>query len=625
MTGHEIRQSFLDYFARHGHRVLPSSSLVPAGDPTLLFTNAGMNQFKDVFLGRERREYRRAATAQKCMRVSGKHNDLDTVGPSFRHHTFFEMLGNFSFGDYFKADAIPLAWGLLTNDWGVDPARLYPTVFKGDPSVPRDDEAFEVWSRLVPASRIAELGADDNFWQMGDTGPCGRCSEIYFFRGNDVPCDQPVCRGVECSCDRYVEIWNNVFMEFERDERGKLTPLPAPSIDTGMGLERMTAVLQSTLSTYDTDLFRPILDAISQRSGHTYTGAPGPLSHPDVSMRVIADHVRAMTFLIADGVMPSNEWRGYVLRKIMRRAMRHGKKLGFAEPFLYSLVDVVVAAMSGAYPELRRERETIVRTVRSEEERFDAVLTAGLPKLEDLLDQAVAAGSNRLSGEAVFRLYDSLGVPLDFAEDLAGQRGLAIDHEGYERAMEAQRERARAGSAFDRKKGSSFDYVTDAGRARVESLPDRFEGYATTEVANAEVVAIFDDTRREVDALASGATGYVVLDRTPFYLESGGQVSDTGQLLDAGGHACGGGNRPRTRRGRGRARAPRASSGRRLLEGSESRPGSMPRSATRPAGTIPPRTCFTRRCGSDWARTYGRLGRSSRPIGCASTSRTVSL
>ncbi len=531
MTANDVRQSFLDYFARHGHRIVASAPLVPGDDPTLLFTNAGMNQFKDLFLGKERRDYRRATTAQKCMRVSGKHNDLDNVGPSLRHHTFFEMLGNFSFGDYFKREAIPFAWELLTSVWGLPADRLYPTIFRGEAGVERDAEAFEIWTSLVPASRITELGLAENFWQMGDTGPCGRCSEIHYFRGTDIPCDQPVCRGVECSCERYVEVWNNVFMEFDRDERGTLTPLPAPSIDTGMGLERIVAVIQGKLSNYDTDLFTPILDAIATRAGQPYTGAAGPDTHPDVSIRVIADHLRAMTFLIGDGVLPSNEWRGYVLRKIMRRAMRHGKKLGFTEPFLYELVDVVVAEMGGAYPEIRDGRDAIVRTVRAEEDRFDAVLTSGLPRLEELLDRTAAAGAARVDGREVFRLYDSLGVPLDFAEDLASQRGLAIDHDGYEAAMEAQRERARAGSTFETKKAAGFEYRDAAERARLESLGDRFEGYTTTEVDDAVVVAVFDDARRQVERLDAGAAGYVVLDHTPFYVESGGQVSDAGQFL----------------------------------------------------------------------------------------------
>ena len=538
MTSREIRSGFLKYFEKNGHASVASSSLVPVDDPTLLFTNAGMNQFKDVFLGKETRPYRRAATSQKCMRVSGKHNDLDNVGPSLRHHTFFEMLGNFSFGDYFKKEAIPFAWELLTTVWKLPPERLFPTIFKGDAGIPRDDEAFEIWKGFVPADRITELGLAENFWQMGDTGPCGRCSEIHYFRGNDVPCEVErgggACLGIDCSCDRYVEVWNNVFMEFDRQQDGTLNPLPAPSIDTGMGLERITAVIQGKISNYDTDLYTPILSAIGKRSGKTYRAT---LDDPaDVSMRVIADHLRAMTFLIADGVVPSNEWRGYVLRKIMRRAMRHGKKLGFTEPFLHSLVDVLVAEMGEAYPELPRNRDAVVRVVRSEEERFDAVLTAGLPRLEDALDRA-EKGSKVLPGDEAFRLYDSLGVPLDFMEDIAGQRGLVIDREGYERAMEGQRERARAGSAFETKKAQDFTFASDEGRASAVGAGDQFEGYTSTSVKGIPILALFDAERRQAQELREGESGFVVIERTPFYIEAGGQVSDSGSIVNEGSGA----------------------------------------------------------------------------------------
>jgi alanyl-tRNA synthetase len=525
MTAAEVRRSFLDYFARNGHRIVPSSSLVPADDPTLLFTNAGMNQFKDVFLGQERRDYTRATTSQKVMRVSGKHNDLDNVGPSHRHHTFFEMLGNFSFGDYFKKDAIPFAWDLLTGVWGLDAARLHPTIFRGDSGIPRDDEAFEIWTRFVPADRITALGASDNFWQMGDTGPCGRCSEIMYYRP-EAPCTEAVCRGMECTCDRYFEVWNNVFMEFNRDERGVLHPLPALSVDTGMGLERVTSVLQNKLSNYDTDVFMPILYAIGQAAGRAYTHFPGGGNHPDVSMRVVADHLRAMTFLIADGVVPSNEWRGYVLRKIMRRAMRHGKKLGMAEPFLHALVDVVVGQMGDAYPELRANRDLVVRTVRSEEDRFDAVLTAGLPKLEELIDRTVESGATTVSGDEVFTLYDSLGVPFDFAEDLAGQRGLAIDKQAYDDAMSAQRDRARKGGKFKVE-----------GTATVPDFEERFVGYDETEYAGSRIVHLTDEQLNAVASLTARQRGGVVLDVTPFYVESGGQISDHGTLDGPGASA----------------------------------------------------------------------------------------
>jgi alanyl-tRNA synthetase len=538
MLSREIRSSFLEFFRKNGHTVVASSPLVPHEDPTLLFTNAGMNQFKDLFLGKESRGYKRAATSQKCMRVSGKHNDLDNVGPSLRHHTFFEMLGNFSFGDYFKDQAIPLAWELLTDVWKLDPDRLYPTIFKGEAGIPRDEEGYEAWRKLVPAERIGELGAADNFWQMGDTGPCGRCSEIYFYRGSHMPCDEEAggrsCRGLECSCDRYIEIWNNVFMEFDRQADGTLNPLPAPSIDTGMGLERVTSVIQGKLSNYDTDLFTGILKAIGDRAGRPYTAT---FDEPaDVSMRVIADHIRAMTFLIGDGVVPSNEWRGYVLRKIMRRAMRHGKKLGFTQPVLHELAGVVIDEMGDAYPDLRANRDTITRIVRSEEERFDAVLTAGLPRLEEILDRA-ESGSRVVAGEDAFRLYDSLGVPYDFMEDLAGQRGLTIDREAYDRSMKGQRDKARAGSSFKGgEKGLTFSLTPDLERA-LETAGDEFAGYETTEVAGVPVLGVFDESGAPVPELATGVRGYVALARTPFYVESGGQVSDSGRIIGAASEA----------------------------------------------------------------------------------------
>ncbi|HET9361825.1 MAG TPA: alanine--tRNA ligase, partial [Vicinamibacterales bacterium] len=489
-------------------------------------------------LGKETRSYKRAATSQKCMRVSGKHNDLDNVGPSLRHHTFFEMLGNFSFGDYFKRDAIPLAWGLLTGEWKLPEDRLFATVFRGDSNVPRDDEAFGIWRSLLPADRIGELGAADNFWEMGDTGPCGRCSEIYFFRGDSVPCTEEAaggtCRGLECSCDRYVEIWNNVFMEFDRQADGTLHPLPAPSIDTGMGLERVTAVLQGRLSNYDTDLFTPLLAAIGSRAGVHHGGTGGAA---DVSMRVVADHMRAMTFLIADGVAPSNEWRGYVLRKVMRRAMRHGKRLGIDQPFLHTLVDTIVEGFGDAYPELRSGRDLVVQVVRNEEERFDAVLAGGLPRLEEVLTQA-AAGNGIVAGDAAFKLYDTYGLPRDFIEDMIEDRKLRFDEPGFERAMGAQREKARAGSAF---KGQGVTEVawtaSDATRQALVSAGDRgFRGYETTS-SRTPILALFDADRNEVTSLPSGKDGYVALAETPFYVEAGGQVSDVGTIAGPRGEA----------------------------------------------------------------------------------------
>ena len=547
MTSGEIRHGFLAFFEERGHRVVASSPLVPADDPTLLFTNAGMNQFKDLFLGRTTRDYKRATSSQKCMRVSGKHNDLENVGPSLRHHTFFEMLGNFSFGDYFKADAIPFAWELLTGVWGLPAERLYATVFKGEDGVPRDDEAYAVWRRLVPAERIAELGAAENFWAMGDTGPCGRCSEVHYHHGDHLPCAAPRCLGIDCDCDRYVEIWNNVFMEFERRGDGSLTPLPAPSIDTGMGLERIVAVLQGKLSNYDTDLFTPLLAAIGKRAGAEYGPLAGRPSNDtsDVSLRVIADHLRAMTFLIADGVVPSNEWRGYVLRKIMRRAMRHGKKLGIAEPFLHELAGVVISEMEAAYPDLRASRDVVVSTVRREEEQFDRVLHDGLPRLEAAL--AVAeGGAGIIAGDAAFQLYDTYGVPLDFIEDLAASRQLQVDRDGFEKELEAQRARARAGAAFGDGQDTEIsidpgpDMITTGGEPHFGPHP--FVGYDATS-SQTYVTHLFrrDDGGRKLTGtaeLAAGQAGYVVLGETPFYLEAGGQVSDTGRLLSGDGLAA---------------------------------------------------------------------------------------
>jgi alanyl-tRNA synthetase len=491
-----------------------------------------MNQFKDCFLGKERRDYVRATSSQKCMRVSGKHNDLENVGPSLRHHTFFEMLGNFSFGDYFKADAIQFAWELLTDVWKLPPARLHATVFMGDQTVPRDHDAYDLWRAFLPASQIGELG-EDNFWAMGETGPCGRCSEVHYFRGDHLPCSEPKCLGVACSCDRYVEIWNNVFMEFDRQPDGSLVPLPAPSIDTGMGLERITAVLQGVLSNYDTDLFTPLLAAIGDLAAVKYGGT---MSSDDVSMRVVADHVRAATFLIADGVVPSNEWRGYVLRKIMRRAMRHGKRLGMSEPFLYRLADVLVREMGAAYPEIGTQRDYVERLIRTEEERFESVLTTGLPKLEDLLERA-ASSSRVLAGDDAFRLYDTFGVPLDFIEDMAAERHVALDHDSFERAMEAQKEKARAGQSFGTAapEARSFEAATESLRG----TEDRFEGYTATRVPVVPILAMLDEEGQALEALTEGQVGYMALGRTPFYIESGGQVSDTGLIVSetSGGRA----------------------------------------------------------------------------------------
>ena len=533
MHPNEIRASFLKYFEQNGHRVVPSSPLVPADDPTLLFTNAGMNQFKDVFLGRETRDYSRAASSQKCMRVSGKHNDLDTVGPSLRHHTFFEMLGNFSFGDYFKTDAIRLAWQLLTDVWKLDPQRLVATVFIGEQGIPRDDEAYDVWRRYLPAEQIGELGMADNFWAMGETGPCGRCSEIYYDRGSEAGGTGNFMADAASGAERFVEIWNNVFMEFERQGDGSLGDLPARSIDTGMGLERISAVMQGTLSNYDTELFMPILKRIGDLAGRKYRSTMDP---EDVSMRVVADHIRATTFLIADGVVPSNEFRGYVLRKIMRRAMRHGRKLGMNEPFLHELVDILVREMGQAYPELKAGCDTVVQLVRSEEERFGTVLTDGLPRLEDVLDRA-SRGAKVVPGDEAFRLYDTYGLPRDFIEDLAAAQGVRFDAEGFDQAMAGQREKARAKSAFEGARAEEFIFATESARGELAHTTDAFEGYGATSVKGVPVVALFDDKKRQIDELPDGASGYAVLARTPFYVEAGGQVSDQGAIEHSRGRS----------------------------------------------------------------------------------------
>ncbi len=528
MHPNEIRRSFLAYFAAHGHRSVASSPLVPHDDPTLLFTNAGMNQFKDVFLGREARDYTRAATSQKCMRVSGKHNDLENVGPSVRHHTFFEMLGNFSFGDYFKPDAIALAWKLLTEEWGLEPARLRVTIFKGEDGIPRDDDAYARWRDFVPAEHIGELGAADNFWSMGDTGPCGRCSEIYVDRGPSVPGTGDFMTDITSGSDRFVEIWNNVFMEFDRGTGGVLAPLPARSIDTGMGLERIAAVLAGSTSNYDTALFTPILQAIGSLANRRHGGTMDPT---DVSMRVIADHLRAMTFLIADGVVPSNEWRGYVLRKIMRRAMRHGRTLGLERAFLYTLVDVLVAEMGGAYPELLAGREAIVQVVHQEEDRFAAVLSGpGITKAEQVIEQS--RGTGVFPGDKAFMLYESFGMPRDFVEDLAAAAGLRFDAEGFDHKLQREQEHARKGSTFGSPKKAE---LSPDARRQVATVTERFTGYEREAGDPSVVGALLDDSWAPVTVLEAGATGIVVLDRTPFYVEAGGQVSDLGALLGSSG------------------------------------------------------------------------------------------
>jgi alanyl-tRNA synthetase len=434
MTSSQTRAKFLSYFESNGHRMVKSSSLLPKDDPTLLFTNAGMVQFKRVFLGEEKRDYVRAASAQKCVRAGGKHNDLENVGHTARHHTFFEMLGNFSFGDYFKKEAIAYTWELLTRIYGLPEDRLYATVYVDD------DEAYHIWKKDIglPVNRISRMGEKDNFWAMGETGPCGPCSEILIDQGEDVGCGRPDC-APGCDCDRYLELWNLVFMQFNRDESGRMTPLTKPSIDTGMGLERITAVLQGRKSNYDTDLFYGIIQALSRITAKTYGGDP----KNDLSFRVVADHIRSITFLIADGIFPSNEGRGYVLRRILRRALRYGKALGLDEPFLLGLAGTVVDTMKEAYPELTGSQEFLSKVIYNEEERFLHTLQNGLNLLYDEITRLRARSMKELPGGLAFKLYDTYGFPLDILFDVGREEGLVVDEAGFNRAMERQREQSR--------------------------------------------------------------------------------------------------------------------------------------------------------------------------------------
>jgi alanyl-tRNA synthetase len=512
MSAAEVRRAFLDYFHEHGHTVVPSSPLVPANDPTLLFTNAGMVQFKDVFTGKDKRPYLRATSSQRCVRAGGKHNDLENVGYTARHHTFFEMLGNFSFGDYFKRDAIKFAWEFVTSEkWlGIDPGRLMVTVYESD------DEAFEVWNKVVavPAARIVRIGdkpegGSDNFWQMGDTGPCGPCTEIFYDHGAAIPGGPP--GSADADGDRWIEIWNLVFMQFERSADGTLTPLPKPSVDTGMGLERTAAVMQGVHSNYEIDLFKCLISAAAELARTTDTSSG--------SLRVIADHIRACTFLIVDGVLPANEGRGYVLRRIIRRAIRHGYKLGISEPFFYKLVGALTKEMGAAYPELIRGRVHAERVLQQEEERFAETLASGMA----LLDEAIARlKGNVIGGAVVFKLYDTFGFPADLTADIARERGLAVDEAGFEALMEEQRERARAASKF----GVELTAGTTVNERTL------FQGYEGLD-AEGRVVAVLKGGAA-VECLNTGESGEVVLDRTPFYAEAGGQVGDAGELTSSG-------------------------------------------------------------------------------------------
>ena len=561
LSGSEIRRKFLDFFVQKGHREVHSSSLVPANDPTLLFTNAGMNQFKDVFLGLEKREYSRATTSQKCVRAGGKHNDLENVGFTNRHHTFFEMLGNFSFGDYFKKDAIAYAWELITSEewFGIDKDKLYVTIFEGSGEpmpVSRDTEAYDLWlAQGVAKERIFDGGLKDNFWQMGDTGPCGPCSEIHYDMGPAASDQGHTDCKFGCECGRYVEIWNLVFMQFDRDVSGKLNPLPQPSIDTGMGLERVAALLQGVISNYETDLFTPLIKQaaeltlgagksvellsdgqrgpavptrVEEGAGHVSTAALGHKSA--ASLRVIADHSRAATFLISDGVLPSNEGRGYVLRKIIRRAITHGRLLGQTKPFLHEMVFAVRDLMQNAYPELKETSERVSKAVLSEEQRFAHTLDLGLQKLEEAIrlsksyGPATASELLQLSGDKAFQLYDTFGMPLDFMQDAARDQGLIFDQPGFDAAMEEQKTRARASWKGAAKQTANAVY---------QQLPKSvFEGYRQTRSEGCEVLVVIHNGQGARE-LKSGESGEIILDHTPFYAESGGQVGDRGWFYSA--------------------------------------------------------------------------------------------
>ncbi len=503
MTSAELRKAFIDFFVKNGHTAVHSSPVVPANDPTLLFTNAGMVQFKDVFLGKEKRDYSRATSVQRCVRAGGKHNDLENVGYTARHHTFFEMLGNFSFGDYFKRDAIQYAWDFLTKELGLPEEKLWVTVFE------EDSDAEDIWLKEVGVSpeRFSRCGAKDNFWSMGDTGPCGPCSEIFYDHGPEVAGGPP--GSPDEDGDRYIEIWNLVFMQFNRDADGTLTPLPKPSVDTGMGLERLAVVMQGVHNNYDIDLFKAIVKKASELTGEK--------DQTNSSLRVIADHIRSCAFMIVDGVLPSNEGRGYVLRRIIRRAIRHGYKLGQSQPFFYQLVPTLVEQMGEAYPELVKAQAEVERALKLEEERFAETLEHGMKLLEEAI---VNMDGSVIDGEVAFKLYDTYGFPFDLTADVARERGLTVDEAGFAKAMEAQRERARSASNFASTVQGEVDFEGET----------EFVGYAEDET-DAQILALFKDGEK-VDALKQGESGIVILDKTPFYAESGGQVGDTGSVTE---------------------------------------------------------------------------------------------
>jgi alanyl-tRNA synthetase len=514
MKGVEVREKFLLYFESKEHRVVRSSSLVPQNDPTLLFTNAGMNQFKDVFLGKESRDYKRAVSSQKCLRVSGKHNDLENVGFTARHHTFFEMLGNFSFGDYFKAGAIEMAWELITQIYKLPQEKLYATIYKDD------NEAFELWQKItgIPASRIYRLGEKDNFWSMGETGPCGPCSEIIIDRGEQYGCDRPDC-DVGCECDRYFELWNLVFMQYNRLPSGKLEPLPSPNIDTGMGLERITSIIQGAETNYDTDFFRPLIKNIAELANVEY----GEKTDIDVALRVIADHLRAIAFLISDGVMPSNEGPGYAFRRIMRRAIRFGKRLGIDKPFLYKLSGEVAAIMEDSYPELLESRELTAKICLAEEERFDTTLSVAIQRFEELAEQAVKQKRKLIDGKDAFMLYDTFGLPLDFALEVANEKGLKIDEAAFQEELHKQRAQARV--SWKQSKAQDLKETPPLEIQKVD-----FIGYEALESSDSKIIGLYNARYQKVKKLEKGQEGWLVLDKTPFYGETGGQTGDQGTI-----------------------------------------------------------------------------------------------
>ncbi len=512
MTGNEIRTQFLNYFEKHHHRIVRSSSLVPQDDPTLLFINAGMVQFKRVFLGEDKRDYVRATTSQKCVRAGGKHNDLENVGYTARHHTFFEMLGNFSFGDYFKEGAIEFAWDLLTNGYGLPEDKLYGSIYLDD------DEAYELWRKNIglPEERVMRFGEEDNFWSMGDTGPCGPCSEILIDRGEQYGCGKPDCT-VGCECDRYLEIWNLVFMQFNRDASGKMTPLPKPSIDTGMGLERIVSLIQDVPTNYDTDLIQPIIQETEKLAEKRF-GESGPT---DVAMKVIADHSRAAAFLIGDGIMPSNEGRGYVLRRIMRRAIRYGRNIGLNRPFLHKTARVVFDIMQPAYPELAEASAFITNVIENEEVRFLETLDTGLKLLNDTLSEIKAKGATQVPGDIIFKLYDTYGFPVDIVQDVVRDENMSLDMEGFDSAMEEQRARSRS--------VTTFTSISEAYKnLSAKGFKPEFRGYQMLTSESKVLLIVADGS--EISEATAGQTIELVTEETPFYAEAGGQVGDAGKI-----------------------------------------------------------------------------------------------